>query len=345
MSTDSSHASKRLSLRDVAAQAGVAVSTVSRVLSDHPDISTRTRERVLAVVAELGYRPNVLGQMLRQGATRTVGFVIGDISNPLLAQIALGAETALGTHDYALLLSNSMSDLEQERKNLRNLEQRQVDGLLLSVTDEIDPELISILDGFAGPMVSIDRTVRLPGGIGSVYSDHTTGIQSAIAAFAEAGHEEIVLITGLATLRPGRQRIQAAREAASWFGLRCAVEAGAGPTGPDTGDIAALLTRDKPRPTAVIAGNNQITASVLAALERAGLSYPRDVSLVTCDEVSLQQFIKPRIGTIRRDPFELGKTAAELLLEGLTGGTESLRHIELPTSFEPGDSIAAPPAS
>ncbi|MCI2418797.1 LacI family transcriptional regulator [Saccharopolyspora sp. K220] len=330
----------RVNLRDVAQRAGVAMSTVSRVLSDHPDVSEATRDRVMAVVDELGYQPNALGQMLRRGATRTVGFAIGDISNPLFAQIALGAEAVLGEHGYSLLLSNSMGDPDRELRNLRMLEQRRVDGLLLSVTTERDAKLLTNLEHFEGPMVAIDREIRLSTAIGSVCSDHRTGIADAVRALHQAGHRHIALIAGLATLRPGRERIETATTTAESLGLRCTVRATEGFTPIGTDDVLGLF--DAPdAPTAFIAGNNQMLGSVLAALETAGLSHPADVSLVTCDDVPLLRFFRPRIATVRRDPFQLGRAAAGMLVENLAG-TGKLEDLHLPTSFEPGESITRP---
>ncbi|MBF8189957.1 LacI family DNA-binding transcriptional regulator [Nonomuraea sp. K274] len=324
----------RANLRDVAQRAGVAVSTVSRVLSGHPDVSRATRDRVMAVVDELGYRPNVLGQMLRRGATRTVGFAIGDISNPLFAQIALGAEAVLGERGYSLLLSNSMGEPERELHNLRMLEQRRVDGLLLSVTTERDPKLLAALEGFDGPMVAIDREIRLTTGIGSVCSDHRTGISGAVRALHAAGHRHIALVAGLATLRPGRERIEAATGTAESLGVRCTVRSTAGFTALAPEGLLDLL-KGPDAPTAFIAGNNQMLGSVLGAMEAAGTP---DVSLVTCDEVPLLRFFRPRIAIVRRDPYRLGQESARMLVDCLEGGG-TLKDLRLPTSFDPGDSI------
>jgi len=335
---------KRVSLRDVAKAAGVAVSTVSRVLSDHPDVSGRTKQRVMAVVDELGYQPNALGQMLRQGSTRTVGFAIGDISNPLLAQIALGAETELRERGYSLLLSNSMNDPDQELSNLRTLEQRRVDGLLLSVTSETNPDIVTLLQRFDGPIVAIDRSISPAVPVGSVYSDHRTGITAAVDALHRAGHRRISLITGLSDLRPGRERIDAVIQETERLGMTCRVESRTDTAGPSISEIMASLTAPD-RPSAVIAGNNQVIARVLEALNRAELRYPADISLVTCDEVSLQRFVTPRIATVRRDTHRLGQSAARLLLERLTDRDLPVREIELPTVFDEAASIGAPSAN
>jgi len=330
----------RVGLREVAQQAGVAVSTVSRVLSGHPDVSGETRERVIGAVDELGYRPNALGRMLRKGATSTVGFSIGDISNPLMAEIALGAELRLSQSGHALLLSNSMSDLDQELGNLETLEQRRVDGLLLSVTDETDVRLTEVLNRFEGPMVAIDRDITTTGRISAVYSDHAAGIEAALEALAAAGHRHIALFTGPSDLRPARQRADAATATAARLDMTCSVWRARDLADADTSLAAVIKQARADGVTAIIAGHNQLLAQVLEALEELRLTYPRDLSLVTCDEVPLLRFFRPSIATIARDHRELGRQAVELLLELLASPTAPPRSVVLPTHLLPGESIA-----
>src|SRR5215207_1686606 len=126
----------RSSMREVADMGGVAMSSVSRVLSGHPDVSPAMRERVMEAVDTLGYQPDMLAQGLRRRSTRSVGFVVGDISNPLLAEIALGAETTLHEAGYSMLLTNSENDPALDAGHVRLLMQRRVDGLMLSLASE-----------------------------------------------------------------------------------------------------------------------------------------------------------------------------------------------------------------
>ena len=113
----------------MAERAGVAISSVSRVLSDHPDVSEPMRARVLAAVAELEYEPDFLAQSLRRGQTLSVGFVLSDISNPLLADIVLGAETELRRSGYSLLLMNSENDAALDVQSMRLFGTRPSDTL------------------------------------------------------------------------------------------------------------------------------------------------------------------------------------------------------------------------
>lgn len=294
-------AKREIGVKEVAQNAGVAMSTVSRVLSNHPDVSDGSRKKVLAAVDSLGYRPNMIGQMLRQGATMTIGFVVSDISNPLFAQIALGAEVLLGEYNYSLIITNSMSDARRELKDLRALEQRRLDGLLLSVTTERDDALLEQLKRFGKPMVAIDRDIPPGPLVGRVLSDHRAAMTEAMEALSLAGHRTVALIAGLANLRPGRERIRAALDAAERFQMTCHIET----VSTDESGIKGLrrIFALVDAPTAIIAGNNQLLADAIHVFNERKLSVGRDISLITCDDVPLLAAFRPRIATIRRDPY------------------------------------------
>jgi LacI family transcriptional regulator len=341
LSADASRTT-RVGVREVAERAGVSIATVSRVLSNHPNVSRATHERVTIAVQELGYQPNALGQMLRRGATRIVGFSIGDISNPLFAQIALGAEATLAQHGYSLVLSNSHGEQGRELANLEMLENRRVDGLLLSVTTETDERLLQQLARFDGPLVAIDRDMAASTAlISCVQSDHAVGMTAALNALHAQGHRRVALLAGLATLRPGRERISAATAAARALGMECEVLSGEF-AGPETRAVVELLCQPD-RPTALVAGNNQLIAEALDALRETGLSYPRDLSFIVSDDVPLLRFFQPTLAAVRRDPYDLGTRAAQLVLERLIDPAAEPRTLVLPTTFVPGDSVGPAP--
>lgn len=327
-------------MKQVADRAGVAVSSVSRVLSDHPDVSAVMRFRVLDAVAALGYEPDLLAQSLRTGATMTVGFLVGDISNPLLAEIVLGAELQLRVAGYSSLLTNSVNDPGQDVDHLRLLQQRRVDGVLLSLTDEDDPALLAALDRLDVPAVLVDR--RAAGRqLAAVLSDHASGIRHAITHVADLGHQRVALVNGNPRVRPSRERAAALRSSCRARGLTATVRSAA--FSPEHGRAATLeLMADDDAPTVIIAGSNQILVGVLRALRELRLSVPGDVSLVTCDDVPLSEFLEPPIATISRDPQEIGKIGADLLLEQLHG--KPARQQQLSTGFRATGSCAPPPA-
>lgn len=316
------------------------MSSVSRVLSGHPDVSEAMRARVTAAVEELGYEPNMLAGMLRRGATQTIGFVVGDISNPLLAQIALGAEVALREAGFAMLLTNSVNDAQLDASHIRLLQQRRVDGLLLSVADESSADTVTSLLRTPIPLVLIDRALPELGDASAVLSDHAAGISAAMDHLIRLGHHRIALVAGSPHVRPTRERITALEGGAEeHLGVHCQVRAGAFTEDHGAAATRSLLSGPRP-PTAIIAGGNQILVGVLRALRDAQLRIPRDMSVVTCDDVPLAEFFTPTLATIERDPYAMGNAAAHLLLSRLGGGDpESL---VLPTAYVPGASCARP---
>lgn len=331
----------RSGMKQVADRAGVAMSSVSRVLSGHPDVSENMRDRVMAAVEELGYEPNMLAQMLRRGLTQTVGFVVGDISNPLLAQIALGAEVALRASGYAMLLTNSVNEANLDATHIRLLQQRRVDGLLVSVSDETNPDTVQALARTTTPSVLIDRDLPTEQPTSAVLSDHAAGITAAVERLVALGHQRIALVAGSPHVRPTRERINALEDAlASHPGVAGQVRSGAFTETHGRAATRELLGGRRP-PTAIIAGGNQILVGVLGELSARKLRIPKDISLVTCDDVPLAKFFTPALAMITRDPYEMGAVAARLLLDRLGGGDAET--VILPTTFAPASSCAAPP--
>ncbi|WP_285697158.1 LacI family DNA-binding transcriptional regulator [Actinomadura sp. NBRC 104412] len=332
---------RRAGVKEVAERAGVAPSSVSRVLSGHPDVSTVMRNRVLDAVAALGYEPDLLAQSLRRGATMTAGFVAGDISNPLVSQIALGAEVELRSAGYSILLMNSMNDPALDAAHVRMLRQRRVDGLLLLLADEGNAETLDALRGSDSPYVLVDRDPAPLPDASAVLSDHRRGIADAAEYLISLGHRRIALVNGNPAVRPARERAAALRRACRAHpDVTAVVRSGAFSAEHGEAATEALLSAAEP-PSAIIAGGNQILTGVLRALRRANLRIPDQISLITCDDVPLAELSEPPIATISRDPEDIGRQAARLLLDHREG--RSARVTTLPAVFRPARSCAAPP--
>lgn len=320
-------------MREVADRAGVAMSSVSRVLSKHPDVSPAMRERVLAAVDELGYEPDILAQSLRRRETMTVGFVVGDISNPLFAQIAMGAEGALRENGYSMLLTNSENDPGLDARHVHLLRKRRVDGLMLSTASETSADLFAALEDFDGPVVLIDRDLPAELGASAVLSDHRTGMREAIGHLLDLGHRRIGLIIGQ-PLRFSRERRIGLEEAYAERALDPTFRILEGRLSPEHGRSATreLLATPEP-PTAIVVGGNQILLGAIEEIQDRGLALGSELSLVSCDAISLTELHQPPISVIRRDTREIGRRAGELLLRRLTDESVERQEITLPTKF------------
>lgn len=331
----------RAGIREVAQRAEVSVSSVSRVITDHPDVSAAMRERVQAAIAALGYEPDILAQSLRRGSTRTIGFLVSDISNPLYSEIALSAERVLNEAGYAMLIANSRGAADRDAIQLRLLSQRRVDGFILSLSDETDPKTIAQLKALECPFVLLDREV---GAVktAAVLSNHAEGIRAAAMHLLHLGHSRIGFIGGNQSARPTRVRrdtlLQVARE---HRGVRIYVEDRSFTAAHGEAGASALLDRAAP-PTALIAGGNQILVGILRVIRRRGLRVPADLSLVTCDRVPLSEFLVPPLATLERDHHQMGQVAAEHILGILAGKPPATQY--LPVTFDPKESCGPPGA-
>lgn len=328
---------ERVSIREVAASAGVAISSVSRVLAGHPDVSEDMRARVQRAVRESGYEPNTAAKTLRSGKSMSVGFVIGDITNPLMSAIALAAETRLAEDNYTLLLANSRGTAEQDVENVRLFRQRRVDGLLLSITDESNKTLRRELTRFDKPVVLLDRRLeRLPN-VSSVFFDHAAGFSAATEHLLSLGHRRIGLIAGSDHVRTTRERLAAVERAVGSV-KQATVMVRRGTLSREQGRTAVeSLLAERTRPTAIICAGNQLLAGALSALRAHGVQVPRDMSLVTTDDTELAEFHQPPIATVSRDARSLGHVAAEILLSRMAGEPPAPPAI-LPTAFAATDS-------
>ncbi|MEZ0239158.1 MAG: LacI family DNA-binding transcriptional regulator, partial [Chloroflexota bacterium] len=242
---------KRASMREVADLADVAISSVSRVLSGHPDVSAEMRDRVLAAVAELDYEPDFLAQSLRRGATLSVGYVVGDISNPLIATITLGAEAALRSAGYSMLLMNSENEPELDAAHIRFFQARRVDGMILSLASDRAQSTIDAIAQVDVPVVLIDRDLPAELRASIVRNDHRTGMRSAVDHLLDLGHRRIALITGGLDLWPVRERLAGMAAAVTARGVPDETVSLIGSLSAEHGEASTeqLLTM-VPRPTA-----------------------------------------------------------------------------------------------
>ena len=328
-------------MSEVAERAGVAMSSVSRVLSDHPDVSDDMRARVMAAVEELGYKPNLLAQSLRRRETMSVGFIVGDIGNPLLAQIAKGAESTLREAGYSMLLTNSDGDPDLDAAHVRLLEQRRADGLIVSLAREGHEATLSALRGLDIPVVVIDRSVPADLRASAVLSDHRSGVAAAGGRLLDLGHTRIGLVVGQ-PLRPSRERQRGLADAFAERGLPQTFTIAEGTLSEEHGRAGTRALLDVPEPpTAIIAGGNQILIGTLRELAARGLRVGEDISVVSCDDIPLTELHAPPIAVILRDNALLGSTAAELLLRRIREDDEP-GEVVLPTTYVHRPSAAAP---
>ncbi|MEV4579875.1 LacI family DNA-binding transcriptional regulator [Nonomuraea jabiensis] len=306
-------------IKDVAAQAGVSVATVSRVLNDNPSVTEETRNRVHDAMAALNYRPNAVARSLRTEATRTLGLIIGDILNPFFAELARAVEDEARAAGYTVIIGNADERADQQDHYVRTLLERRVDGLLICPTAEVTPLVEEVSRG-ERPLVFLDRTlsgVEVP----SVRADGSTAIAELVAHLRALGHRRIAFVSGPSTLSTGRERTEAFLRAAAGHGLEIPqeyVRVGDFRAGSGHRITAELLDLPEP-PQAIFLGDNLMALGALDAVSERGLEIPRDVALASFDDVPWFNHVHPRITAISQPTAELGRRAVRVILDALSG--------------------------
>jgi LacI family transcriptional regulator len=323
-------APRRPTMVDVAQRAGVSVKTVSRVVNSAPYVQQELIDRVMAAVAELGFRRNGIAHSLRSGnATSTIGLIIEDIANPFYSTIAAAAAEVAREHDTLLVTASSEEDPAWEQHLLLDLCSRRVDGLLV-VPAGFDHGYLRLEVQMGLPVVFLDRPA---GGLDAdtVLLDNRGGARSGVARLIGNGHQRIAVLLDSMNVYTMRERVDGAREALAAAGLPID---GAlfrdGVRDPETAaeTVREMLDRPQP-PTAFFGTNNRITVGVLAELWRRG----SDAEVVGFDDFEMSNLMPRPFTAISYDTRALGRQAAELLFRRINGERSKPTTTSLPTSL------------
>jgi len=334
-------------LRDIARRAGVSTATVSNVINETAYVSPRVKARVLMAIREFDYHPNALARTLKTRKSKTVGMIIPDITNPFFPAMVRGSEDVLLQEGYTLFLGNSDGEREKEERYYRAFRAKRVDGLILIISpSSTAPEYLRHHKPDGVPILYADRFHRgLHGDV--VIGDNIGGAHQAVSHLIELGHRRIGIITGPPELPNARMRLEGYNRALSECGLpqeESLVRPGKFDEASGYAATVELLKLVKP-PTAIFVSNALMTLGCLRALKDSGVECPKDISLVSFDDLEWFSLTNPTITAVDQPAYELGATAAEVLLKRITGRLSGppLRKI-LPTRLVPRESSRAIPA-
>jgi LacI family transcriptional regulator len=344
--SDHEEQSRRPTMADVGRLAGVSATTVSFVLNEKSGqtISPQTRQRVLAAVAQLDYRPNKQARALRMRHTATIGFVTDELDvDPFAGATILGAHEVAWEHGSLLLVVNAARDPQVMRQAIDDLVDRPVDAIVLAV---VGTRRVQVPDALKGvPAVLVNGFANRP--LPAVLPDEETGGRTAAQAVLDAGHRRIAYLTGPPASWATRARLRGFETALRAAGVaRDDVSVREGNFRADSGyDLARdLLTRRaQDRPTAILCGNDRMALGVYLAAGEAGLRVPDDLSVVGYDDqVDLASDVRPALTTVRIPYRELGRWAARQVVDGVVGELPARTY--LPCPLVPRGSVAPPVA-
>ena len=309
---------RSVSVKDVAAAAGVSLGTVSNVLNRPDRVSPDTRERVLKAMADLGFVRNESARQLRAGSSRTLAYVMLDASNPFFTDVAAGIDTAAESVDLSLVLCNSRNSPAREQAHLALLEQQRVQGVLITPVDPDSPTLDELARR-GTPVVVVDRT-RADQSFCSVAVDDVLGGRLAIEHLVDRGHTRVAYVAGPPELGQVRDRWQGAREAWAAAGLppedlvQVSIAALTVAEGREAGQRLAGIP-GKRRPTAAFCANDLVALGLLQQAIGSGVRVPDDLAIVGYDDIDFAAAAAVPLTSVRQPRQELGLTAAELVLD------------------------------
>lgn len=302
-------------MKEVAQRAEVSVSTVSHVINETRFVSIDVRSRVLAVIAELDYIPSAVARSLKHQRTRIIGMMTPNNSNPYFAEITRGIEDACFEAGFNVILCNSDDDPRKQTSYIRVLMEKQVDGLIITPSGA-NEDLGDLLSSARKPLLILDREVEnIEADFVTV--DHELGGYLATNHLIELGHRHIACIAGPSQLSPAIQRLAGYRRALSNANLPLDPNNVVTSNFTSASGYTAMqrLLSMNPRPTAVFACNDLIALGAICAATNAGLSLPKDLSIVGFDDIELAAFTSPPLTTMAQPKYQLGALAAGMLID------------------------------
>jgi DNA-binding LacI/PurR family transcriptional regulator len=333
-------------IKEVADRAGVAVGTVSHVITGSVPVSDGLRRKVLAAIRDLDYHPNHVARSLKTSKTRTLGIIVPDMTIPYFPKVIRGAEAAARRRGYALIAVNSDDDGDRQSELFSLLRSQRVEGILLVMAAAPTPvnRLARLLEAGVR-IVCVDRIPdRVP--VDSVSVEDLEAAAMAVEHLIARGYRRIAAVTGPQSLKNERQRLSGYRQALERAGIACDESLiWTGNLRP--GDIAMMccerLEDAASRPDAIFSTNGPTGLGVLRALLLCGLATPHDIGIVTFDELTADDLFLPAVTTIVQPAYEIGYGAAEILLDRIEGAAtdETPVTLRLPAALKIRDSSRA----
>ena len=316
----------KINIKDVAKKAGVSTATVSRVLGDFPGVREKTRKKVLKTVKKLNYEVNAVARSLRQKKTNSIGIIVGNVLSQFYSIIAKSVEDTANKFGYHTILCNGDENPQKELEYLKVLKSNRVDGIILTPTGK-NSEYVQHLINSRTKVVLLDRLIE---GVDcdAVLVDNTNGAYKAVKYLIDQGYRKIGIVNGYLDRTTGAERLKGYLQAIEEAGIakddslikigNFKKESGKKLTGE--------LLKQSNRPEAIFATNIDMSMGALIAIKEMGLTIPDDIGIVCFDDSDWASILEPSITVIRQPVYQLGSTAAELLIREIGDEEKNLDH-------------------
>jgi DNA-binding LacI/PurR family transcriptional regulator len=336
-----------VTMRQIAERAQVSIGTVSHVINETAAVRPKLRERVLEAIRSMGYQPSALAQGLRKNRTNMLGMVIPDITNPFFPSVVRGVEDVAYKRAFRVILCNADNDPAKEASYVRELRSYHIAGLLIIPASSAD--IAGHLRAYtlsSVPVVCLDRVPERWKG-DAVLVANAEGAYLATRYLIKMGHKRLAVITGPLELTNSAERLKGFTRALNESGLPIEPEfvQEARFDTDSAYQVALRLLRMLPRPTAIFACNDLMAFGVLQAAREVNLRCPEDLSIAGFDSLEFTQFTDPSLTSVYQPGYQLGATAARILLERVDGLRSAPKKILLPTELKRRNSVGPPCAS
>ena len=306
-----------MNIYDIAKEAGVSPATISRVLNGNQHVKKSTRDKVSEIIKNNGYIPNVAARSLSVGQSQTIAFLVPDVENPFFGKILHGITDKTIENDYNVFMFGTNESSEREHKILTSLSAERVKGIIIIPVSEADCEtkrLLSQFEQHGVPVVLIDRDIK-GGDFDGIFSEDENGVFEAIELFIKEGHQDIGIISGPPTSRPGLERLKGYYRALDVHGISTKNEYivdGCFRLHESYLAMKALMELERP-PSAVFASNNMTTLGCLKYMKEHGMRLQRDISIVGFDDIPELEYADMHLTVVERPVYQMGCEAMDIL--------------------------------
>lgn len=306
-----------VNIKIIAEKAGVSTATVSRVLSGYPGVREKTKKKVTKITSELNYEVDGIARSLRQKKTYKIGVIVGNVLSQFYSTLAKSIEDVANKYGYSVILCNGDDNPEKELKYLKVLRSSRVDGIIIAPTGKNSDYVNNLMQSNI-KVVLVDRLID---GVDcdAVVVDNEKGAYTAVKYLTDNGYKKIAIIDGFIDRTTGKERLNGYLRALSDnniarnddfikirdFKKRSGIV------------LAKELLENKNKPQAIFVANLDLTLGVLLTIKNLGLKIPDDIAVIGFDDSDWAQIVEPPLTTISQPVYDLGSTAAEMLIKNI----------------------------
>jgi len=323
----------KITIKEIAKEAGVSIATVSMVLNNKDkSITDATRTRVLETVKKYNYVPNAMAGSLVTQKTHTVGLILPDITNPFFPGIARGAEDKANESGYSMIFCNTDDKLKVEEKYIESLTKKMVDGIIIAHSSN-SIKMPEILERCKVPVILIDRDFNSNNTLGKVLVNNLEGSYKAVTYILSKGYKKIAYLSGSLKTQTAQDRFSGYKNALCDSGLKCnenLVKFGEYRIEWGRNGIIELLNGNESF-DAVFCGNDLIAIGAMKELKNKDFSIPNDIGVMGFDDIYMAGLVEPSLTTVRQPIYNMGYRAMELLIETLNDTDKNYSQREIKT--------------